>query len=62
MDVGGKWVIIVAAALLAGCIKKSQPIAPGGNVTPTVSCPLIIDHLCTDPSLIPAYWIAQATK
>jgi hypothetical protein len=56
------WVMIaLAAAALAGCAKKSDPIGPGGSGTnPTSSRPLIVDHRCTDLSLVPSYWIARA--
>ncbi len=57
-----KWLMVfLAAAWAAGCSKDKTPTTPGGTGNPAVlNRPLIIDHRCTDLSLVPSYWIAQA--
>lgn len=52
--------LLLAAATLAGCSKKNDPTGPGGSGTPTTADrPLIIDHRCTDLSLVPTQWITS---
>lgn len=54
-------VLAAAASLAVGCSKDSTPTGTGGTgALPTATRPLIIDHRCTDLSLVPSYWIARA--
>jgi len=53
--------MLLAVAAMAGCSKSKTPTVPGGSGTmPAAARTLILDHRCTDLSLVPDYWIGRA--